>query len=99
MEISNHVLAIMVRGITFKLEFPYAYFSTRGTTADLLCPIVWEAVRLLEADGIKVMCITADGASPNRKFFKIHATPGNCLTYKAKNQMKVGSFLYLIHRT
>ena len=58
----------MVRGLLFKLEFPYAHFGTEGVTADVLYPIVWEAVRLLEADGVKVLCVTADGASPNGKF-------------------------------
>ena len=69
--ITNHVLTIMVR-FTFKLEFPYAHFGTKGVTADFLYPFMWEAIWLLEAksDGVKVLCITADGASPNRKFFQ-----------------------------
>ena len=46
---------------------------------------MWEAVRLLEADGIKVLCITADGASPNRNFFNMHKTPDLSVPYKAKN--------------
>ena len=58
--IANHVLIIMVRGLLFKLEFPYAHFGTEGVTADVLYPIVWEAIRLLEADGVKVLCVTAD---------------------------------------
>lgn len=83
--IANHVLTIMVRGLLFKLEFPYAHFGTEGVTADFLYPIVWEAIRLLEADGVKVLCITADGASPNRKFFKMHKTPDVSFPHKAKN--------------
>ena len=42
--IANHVLTIMVRGLLFKLEFPYAHFGTEGVTADFLYPIVWEAI-------------------------------------------------------
>ena len=61
----------MVRGI-FRLSFPYAHFATCGITGDLLYPIVWEAIRRLEACGFKVLCITADGASPNRKFYWMH---------------------------
>ena len=49
--IATHVLAVMVRGISFKLEFPYTHFSTDGITADTLYPIVWEAVWHLEIDG------------------------------------------------
>lgn len=46
--IASHVLVLMVRVIFFKLHFPYAHFSTDGITADILYPIVWEAVRLLK---------------------------------------------------
>ena len=68
----KQVLVLMVRGTMFKLSFPYAHFGTEGITADLLYPIVWEAVRRLE---VKVISVTADGASPNRKFFRMHQNP------------------------
>ena len=32
----------------------------------MLYPIIWEAVRRLESSGLKVICVTADGASPNK---------------------------------
>ena len=71
--IANHLLVLMVRGIFFKLEFPLVHFGTTGVTADqLFFPIVWEGVRQVEGIGLKVIFITADGASPNRKFFKMH---------------------------
>ena len=82
--VSNHILVLMVRGIFFKLEFPYAHFGTLGVTADMLFPIVWEAIRQLESIGFKVLCVTGDGASPNRKFFRMHGT-GDSLTYKTHN--------------
>lgn len=69
--VAKYILALMVCGILFKLEFPYAHFATRGATGDLLFPMVWEAVRRLEARELKVMCVTADGASPNRNFFEL----------------------------
>ena len=82
--ISNHVLVLMVRGIFFKLEFPYAHFGTKGVTADFLFPIVWEGIRQLESIGFKVICVTADGASPNRKFFRMHGKKGE-LVYNTHN--------------
>ena len=64
---AKYVLAIMVRGtLCSKLEFPYAHFGTRGITADLMFPIIDEALYRLESRGIKIISITADGASPNR---------------------------------
>ena len=79
--VSNHILVLMVRGILYKLEFPYAHFGTQGVTADTLFPIAWEAIRQLEGIGCKVICVTADGASPNRKFFRMHGR-GKDLIYK-----------------
>lgn len=43
--IVKHILTIMVRGLLFKLEFPYGHFGTEGVTVDVLYPIVWEASR------------------------------------------------------
>ncbi len=73
--VAKQVLVVMVRGIMFKLDFPYAHFATCGATADKIFPIVWEAVRRLESSDLKVLCLTADGASLNRKFFGMHGEP------------------------
>ena len=84
--IATHVLVLMVRGIFFKMESPYAHFGTDGISADMLFPIVWEAIRCLEIDGIKVISITADGDSSNRKFFKMHKSlTDQSLCYKTLN--------------
>ena len=66
----QHMLALMVRGLLFKLEFPFAHFATCSVTTDIIFPIVWEGVRFLEGSGLKVLCITADGASQNRVFLE-----------------------------
>ena len=88
--VATHMLTFMVRGIFLtgiftSLEFPYAQFATKGATADSLFPIVWEAVRNLEECGLKVMAITCDGASPNRKFIKMHAKKPGEFVYKTLN--------------
>ena len=77
----------MVRGLLFKLNFPYAHFGTDGISGELLYPILWEAVRQLESSGLPVLCVTADGASPNRKNFRIHYNEKDSSTfpYKARN--------------
>ena len=66
--IATHLLAIMVRGVFFKLNFPIAHFGMDKLTAASLFPIVWEA-DATESSGFKVIGITADGASPNKKVF------------------------------
>lgn len=82
--VSDHILVLMVRGIFFKMNFPYAHFATKAFTADMLFPLMWQAVQQLELMGFKVICITGDGASPNRKFFRMNAT-GCETTYKTYN--------------
>lgn len=82
--VADHILAVMVRGLFFKFEFPLAHYPSLGVTGDELLPIVWEVVRFVETTGLKVIAITADGAAPNRRFFRMHGN-GNGLTYKVKN--------------
>ena len=81
--IAKQVLVLMVQGLMFALKFLYAHFSTCGCTADQLYPIIWDAIRRLEAGGLKV---TADGASPNRKFFQLHHKSQDSCTYPYKAQ-------------
>ena len=75
--VADHMLVFMVRGLLTDLEFPYAQFATRASSATELFPIVWEVVRNLESCSLKVLAITCDGASQNRKFFKMHQSSKN----------------------
>ena len=85
-QVAKQLLTLMVRRIMFKLNFPYAHFASRGATGDILFPLVWEAIRRLESSEIKVLCVTADSASPNRKFFRMHHDPNDSTSlYKTKN--------------
>ena len=86
--VANHLLVLMVRGIFFKFDFPFAHFGTASITADQLFPIIWEGIRQVESIGLKVLFITADGASVNRKFFRMHRNQNDspCVpTYKTLN--------------
>ena len=93
--VSSHMLLFMVRGMFSSLEFPYAHFATRGVSADSLFPIVWEAVQRLECCGMNIIAFCCDGASPNRKFYKMHGKPGQ-LTYKSPNPFHEGMDIYFI---
>ena len=86
-EVATYVLTIMVLGIFINLRFPYANFPTTSTTGDALFLIVWEAVERLEKIGFKVLVITGDGASANRRFFSLHDKKENTRNpcYKTKN--------------
>ena len=90
-QVAKHMLVFMVRGLFIPLNFPYAQFATRNLSADLIFPLVWEAVQKLEAAGFNVVAITSDGASANRKFYHMHLSPTTVTTedstvvYKTKS--------------
>ncbi|KXJ07724.1 DNA transposase THAP9 [Exaiptasia diaphana] len=70
--IATHALAFMVRGVCTELNFCLAHFATTGITASQLMPIFWDAVCILELSCNLWVIATTDGASPNRRFFRMH---------------------------
>ena len=72
--LAKYLLLFMVKGITSDLAMPFAHYATDGVTSDLLYVLLWQAVRALQIDlGLNVLFITCDGASANRRFFRLHA--------------------------
>ena len=71
--LAKTVLVLMVRGLCSALEFPYVQFACSSVKGDLLFQPFWESVRRLEYLGLKVLATTADGASSNRRFFRLHS--------------------------
>ncbi|CAC5408448.1 THAP9 [Mytilus coruscus] len=98
-KLATHILVVMVRGISVDLKFPLAHFATNGITLDQLFGIFWECVELVEIDaGLKVLYITADGASPNRRFIKLHITDDQQTTvYRAINRLAADErYIYFV---
>ena len=62
----------MVKIVVNPLSYSFATFATDGITAYQMMQIFWQAVKFLEKFNLKVIAATADGASQNRKFFRIH---------------------------
>ena len=71
-EVATRVLTLMVRGIFYSMNFPLANFATNGVNAVQLFHILWEAVEHLERCDFRVVFQTADGSSPNRRYFRMH---------------------------
>ena len=69
---ATRVLTVMVRGIFYRLNFPLANFPTAGITSVSLFDILWPAVEHLERCDFTVVFQTADGSSPNRRYFRMH---------------------------
>lgn len=92
--VATHMLLFMVRGIFSSLEYPFAQFATMGITADTLFPLVLGTVYHLEPCGLRVVAFACDGATPNRKFFKMHGK-GQKLACKTENVYSdVGSDIF-----
>ena len=72
-ELASHVLVFLIRGLTTNLKFSFAYFATNGITSVQIMPLFWEGVFILEKTcKLWVIATTSNGASPNRKFYRMH---------------------------
>ena len=83
--VATNMLVFMVRNLFSKFEYPYAQFPCASLSADLIFPLVWDCVKRLESYGFKVMALTADGASCDRNFFKMHKHNEDEIVYKSPN--------------
>ena len=84
-QLAKTMLVFMVRGLFSSLEFPYVQFPCTTISGDLLFDPLWQAVERIERCGLKVLGVTADGASPNRRLFKIHNPSPGSFTHKVPN--------------
>ena len=73
-DLATHALVFFVRGAATDLKFSLAYFLTKDITCYQIMPLFWKAVCVLELIcNLWVCAAVADGASPNRLFFELHA--------------------------
>lgn len=59
-----------------------------GVSANYLMYLLWRAIRMLQLADLQVVCVVADGATPNRKFFRMHQMEDymkSGVTYKVPN--------------
>ena len=72
-DLASHVLVYYICGIASDLKYSFAYLATKGITAHQIMPTFWEAVGILEFTcKLPVIACVSDGASPNRKFYRMH---------------------------
>ena len=71
-ELATHILVFLVKSIVNTLSFSFASFATTGISSYQIMPIFWKAVCYLEQIDLHVIAATADGASQNRRFFRVH---------------------------
>ena len=97
----SHVLMFLVKSVINPLSYSFATLSTDGIAAYQIMPIFWQAVKYLEKINLKVIKIaaTADGASQNRKVFRMHkhlvGDSDTEIVYRTKNSYtKEMRFIY-----
>ncbi|PFX13118.1 hypothetical protein AWC38_SpisGene22826 [Stylophora pistillata] len=98
-EVATHALAFLIRGVCTELKFCLAHFSTNGATSAQIMPLFWEAVAILELTcNLWVIASTSDGATPNRKFYRMHKSlDGNAdkdVCYRTINLFAPQRFIY-----
>ena len=71
-EFSSHIMVFLVRSIAKPFKFILANFATKDIQASQIFPLLWKALRRCELNSLKVIAVTCDGASANRKSSKMH---------------------------
>ena len=103
--IANHVLAFLIHSIVNPFKFSLANFALSGASASQMFPHLWKAISICEINSLKVLAVTCDGASPNRKLLRMHfpmakendINPDADVTYKTINLLsKKKQFIYFI---
>ena len=88
-QLATHVLVFLIKSIVNPLSFSFATFATTVATSYQIFNIFWRAVAILEKIQLKVIAATADGASSNRKFFRMHkgleGDSKESVVYRSKN--------------
>ena len=92
-ELASHMLVFMARPV-FKpsLSFAIAMYPTSCITGEKLFPVVWEVIETLEINFLPVIAVTSDGASPNRRFYKLCKDRG--IDYKTRNPFSPDRYIY-----
>ena len=97
--IATHALAFLARGLCTDVKHIIAYFFTGNVTSFQLMPLFWRTVAVLEVFlNLRVCAAVNDGASPNRKFFRLHvqlAKDVDCdVVYKVKNIFAPSQYIF-----
>ena len=104
--VASHVLVLLIRSIVNRFKFSLADFATDGISASQMFALLWKAISICEKSSLKVIAVTCNGASPNRKLFRMHwdltqdddMNPETDATYRTRNLFSGSKnrFLYFI---
>ena len=83
--LAKTIVVFMVRGVVTSLIFPYTIFPVSSLKGYNLFPLVWEVIGRLTRHDFRVWAIICDGASSNRKMFRMHSSTGDENIFKTTN--------------
>ena len=70
------MVVFTVKSLSGNLNYSFAHFAIDGFTSYQLFPCVWEAVRVLESIGLRVLSYTLGSISLKSMFFRLHRSVG-----------------------
>ena len=104
--VASHVLVFLIRSIVNPFKFSLANFATDGISASQMFPLLWKAISICGKSSLRVIAVTLNGASSNRKLFRMHwhltqdddMNPETDVTYRTRNLFSgtENRFLYFI---
>ena len=99
-KLPHHILVYYFRGLCSDLKFALAYFATHGVTSFQIMTTFWKAISVLEITcKLPVITFVSDGASPNKKFYSLHAPLDELnskdVTYRTINLFERKRYIWL----
>ena len=88
---ATELFCVMLRSLTFKFDRILAAWPCHAPTGSNIYSFVWRLIEVLQACGLTVVCVIADGASSNGKFFDLSGrgpVPGRPFSHKTPNPFR-----------
>ena len=104
-DIATDVLVFLLRSVVNPFKFSLADFATTGATSSQMFPLLLKVISICELNSLKVLAVTCDCASPNRKLFRMNflmtkeddMNPDTDVTYRTVNLFSSNKrFIYFI---
>ena len=93
---ATYMVAFMIRGTCASYKAVVGHYPTQKTTGYHLYNLVWNVVYWLEYAGFNVRAVVSDGASANRKFYRIHKSEDEELCHAVVNKHAKSRKLYFM---
>lgn len=94
--LAKTLLVFMIRGLVTNFIFPYALYPAASLKGCDLFPLLWTVIERLTRNNFRVLGVTCDGATCNRRLFKLHSKTKD-VVYKTRNVYSTnGDFIYFI---